>query len=235
MQDRYQELAETVKQNIARADRAEKTRERRGTNARQLLVTYARQKLANYEKSCEEQAPVLQERYKTTIIPWWSAMLNSGLYEQLGNLEQRTGKGVPLNNQIEYYWPDGLYEEFEDTRGHKGRPFAFWAEDLRRKVTPRKTLDEVVKETTGGFWHSHWHANIYLTFERPRGIYVSQWPTGGGGCGFHAEKYKRVIPLGRAEISIGTLNPEVLLQFANQIESGLVTGKIESRLTRRKR
>ncbi len=234
MKDRLDILSKLLEDEAEKHNQRQQERRARLHHARGLLLEAAQTRLGAYEARVAEKTPEAVERFETVIRPFVEELVDSGVYERIQQWQEKRLGSLRLNDPITYTWPDTLYDAI-DKAGKQGQdPFKWAAEDVIKEGTTRKPLEQLAIEKIAQYGRSAWSANIYVPSSDYVGLYITQWPVGGGGCGFHGDRYKRRLVIGKDPVSLPDINPEVFLTFADQVKTGRVFENIEGEIRRRR-
>lgn len=233
MKDRYREIARSLETDLRRNEAAKKEADSKKEEVRVLFEKSAREAVARYENERRKLEPVLREKIETVIKPWWQEVEESGLYELVAKWQNNRGRNIVLNDsERAYFWPDGLHESLRESR-----PFNTQAEFELKYPDFRLNgpdFEELIKDRVENGRHNWWHAYVY--FSEPsifRGLFISQYPLAGGGCGFNSNRYKVRVGFRDGE-KLPNIHPIVFTSFAEEIEDGRVLAAIEKSLRRRR-
>lgn len=189
---------------------------------RQQLEESARNSLQLYEQSLEELRPKAEEKLETVIQPWWNEIKETGVYGQiLDSIDFKTWAQVHVSKFFTYWWP---HRSIEVTLS-SSKPFD---ESARRiidsqdyEVRLSKTIDYMSKES--------WRARFFICKPGSRYGYfnLKREPNDIRDGRFVAlHRIEEPVSLEDPKLLISQV-PAVIVDFAEQIETGSVWATIE--------
>lgn len=202
----------------------------------QILEANTRGVIGAYEEERQVLLPEAQEKLTGVVIPWWQDFEESGTYQRVFEYLSQRGFGsridpvATLSESIVFPWLR-ISTKPQDL------------EKYARYIIERQRGDaEKAQEAAAQAYESHnsygnlWTAHFYVAgehqFRHDPGFGISRWPITGGGFAYAMSASRNDIHLHRSEADqlITRIHPEVIIGFAEQIESGQVYRRLQTSL-----
>lgn len=202
----------------------------------QTLSERSRTILGQYNTERQALLPEAEERLATVIKPWWQEFEDSGLYDRTFQyLSQRDiGSQIDpvasLSALIVFPWPrvptgpqDITYDARLIINQHNG--------DID-KAQEAATQAYEAHDSWGNLWTAHFYIAGDHQSRHDPGFGISRWPIDGGGFAYAIGARRNDIHLRLVEADqlIAKVHPEVIIGFAEQIESGSVYRRLQGSL-----
>lgn len=202
----------------------------------QVLEANARKVIGAYEAERQALLPEAQKKLTTVVIPWWQDFEESGTYQRVFDyLSQRDfWSGINpvanLSDPIVFPWPTLSLNPKEIEKYARGI--------IERQKGDIPKAREAATQAYKAYdsWPNLWTADFYLAGENQArhdpGFGISRWPINGGGFAYAMNASRNDIHLHKAEAYqlVIKIHPEVIIGFAEQIESGRVYQKLQESL-----
>lgn len=195
---------------------------------RQQLLTHAQATIDRYQAEYAEALPKASEQLETVITPWWSDFQTSDIYREIVDiLRHKVSFVLDINDPITYFWPRWALKELHEARELKESPFRYAAESvLEDHERQGKSIEDGIKGKAERYNNELWIANFHFSGlgDSHHRLYISRWPEAGAGFAFAmtASGYHINVEPPEPEGVNTKINPNVFIQFANQIQSDRV-------------
>lgn len=195
---------------------------------RQQLVAHAQSAIDRYQAEYAEALPQANEQLERTITPWWRDFQTSNTYREIVDiLRHKASFVLDVSESITYFWPRWAFKEFHEAGELKERPFRYAAESVLEDHEDKgKSIEDGIKGKAQRYNNELWIANFHFSGlgDSDHRLYISRWPEAGAGFVFAMTSSGYHINLEPPEPEGVTtkINPNVLIEFANQIQRGQV-------------
>lgn len=180
----------------------------------------------------EQLLPIAHAKLQDTIKPWWQEFEESGTYQKLFDwVNTNEADSISVSSSIIY--PDGVEawhyggESIVQAIRRGDKKEAARIEELNTRYASQERLQEAHFKIQG--------EPFYLT--ETHGFRLARWPVIGKGFGYAmvAHQYEIPLRLDEADDLPNKIHPEVLIEFAGQIETGRVWEIIDRSMKRSSR
>lgn len=220
----------------------------------------ARTIISNYQEEIATLNPQALKSVDEVIKPWWLRLQASGLLDRLPRFKDgNSRRTLSLNDPISYFRPTRLYKELQETekpfwsRAKEVVTGAF-NEGIGLVTTSEETiaLEEGLLDEFEHMTSEQWTSKIYLPRDQAKylgfsGLEIFSWPSEDaeyrlrhsrwGGQVMVKEPNNRrrervSLNLGRSEVILPDVHPLVLIELADQIQTGRVWKRIQGSIRR---
>lgn len=188
---------------------------------RRQLEQGAREAIVRYEHECEQKRSQAEAQIVTTVQPWLNQLVESELLTQLCALRGQDSDEIAISDPIYYFWPKNAFEGLRERN-----PFEYIAKLIREEHPDDISAGLENRGNQAGI-DEVWRADYLIDVD---GLRISRWPTIGAGFGFAialAEAYQISVPVDDVKAALGTIHPDVFIEFATQIEDGRAQRALE--------